>query len=147
MGYYIVSIDKTTSMKNLTLISSMKFLSLEVVFDLSKSTIQCCIEYCFHIWVEAPSSYLDMLYKLQKTGTWDYWSPTCHLKKWNVASSSLSYKYHFGRYSSEMAELAPISYSCWSSTRYSSSCMFFCHNSESYKDIYVNSFFPLAGRL
>ena len=44
----------------------MKFLSPEVALYLCKSTIQPCMEYCFHVWAGAPSFYLDMLDKLQK---------------------------------------------------------------------------------
>ena len=46
----------------------MKFFSPEVALYLYKSTIQPCMElnYSCHIWAGAPSSYLELLDKLQK---------------------------------------------------------------------------------
>ena len=44
----------------------MKVLSSENVLYLYKSTIRLRIEYCCHIWADAPSCYLDMLDELQK---------------------------------------------------------------------------------
>ena len=38
----------------------------EVALYLYKSTIQSCMQYCCHIWVGAPSCYLELLDKLQK---------------------------------------------------------------------------------
>ena len=63
---YIISIAETASKKIGALISSMKFLSPEVVLYLYKSTIHPCMEYCCHIWVGSHSSYLELLDKLQK---------------------------------------------------------------------------------
>ena len=48
------------------LIRSMKFLAPEVALHLYKSTTHPCMEYCCHIWVGAPSCYLELLDKLQK---------------------------------------------------------------------------------
>ena len=48
------------------LICSVKFLSPEVALYLYKSTICPCMEYCCHVWVGAPSCYLELLDKLQK---------------------------------------------------------------------------------
>ena len=42
------------------------FLSPEVALYLHKSTICPCVEYYCHIWVGAPSCYLELLDKLQK---------------------------------------------------------------------------------
>ena len=44
----------------------MKFLFPEVALYLYKSTIQPCVEYCCHIFADAPSCYLELLNKLQK---------------------------------------------------------------------------------
>ena len=44
----------------------MKFLSPEIALYLYKSTKMLCMEYCCHVWVGAPSCYLEMLDKLQK---------------------------------------------------------------------------------
>ena len=63
-GYYIISIATTASKKIRALISSMKFLSLEVALYLCKSTICPCMEYCCHVWAGAPSSYLELLDEL-----------------------------------------------------------------------------------
>ena len=65
-GSYIISVAKTTSKKIGTLIRSMKFLSSEVALYLYKFTIQPCNEYCYHVWVGAPSCFLELLDKLQK---------------------------------------------------------------------------------
>ena len=65
-GSYIISIAKTASKKIGALIRSMKFNSPEVALYLYKSTIHPCMEYCCHVWVGAPSCYLELLDKLQK---------------------------------------------------------------------------------
>ena len=65
-GSYIISIAKTASKKIEALIRSMKFLSPEVALYLYKFTIRPCVEYCCHVWVGAPSCYLEFLDKLQK---------------------------------------------------------------------------------
>ena len=61
---------------------------------------------------------------------------------------SLFYRYYFGRYSSELAQLVPLPYSRQRSTHYSDRL----HNFSviiptCYKDIYVNSFFSRTARL
>ena len=63
---YIASIAKTASKKIGALIRSMKFLSPVVALYFYKSTIRPCMEYCCHVWAGAPSSYLELLDKLQK---------------------------------------------------------------------------------
>ena len=101
-GSYIVPVAKTASKKIGALIRSMKFLPPEVVLYLYKSTIQPCMEYCCHVWTDAPSFYLKLLDKLQK------WicrtvgpslaaslEPLAHRR--NAASLSLCYRYYFGR--------------------------------------------------
>ena len=52
---------KTTFKKIGVLIRSMRFLSLEVVLYLYNSTIRPCMEYCFHVWIGAPTCYLELL--------------------------------------------------------------------------------------
>ena len=115
-GSYIVSIAKTASKKIGALICSMKFLSPEVALYLCKSTIQPCMEYCCHVWVGAPSCYLELLDKLQKwicrtvgPSLASSLEPLAHHR--NVASLSLFYRYYFGRCSSELAQLVPLPYS------------------------------------
>ena len=44
----------------------MKFLSSEVALCLYKSTMLPITKYCRHVWVGAPSCFLEMLDKLQK---------------------------------------------------------------------------------
>ena len=73
-GSYIISTVKTVSKKIRDLIRSMKFLSPEVALYLYKSTIRPHIEYCCHVWVGAPSCYLELLDKLQKADMQDCWS-------------------------------------------------------------------------
>ena len=65
-GSYINSTAKTTSEKIGALVCSMKFLSPEVALYLYTSTIPPYMEYCCHVWVGAPSCYLELLDKLQK---------------------------------------------------------------------------------
>ena len=101
----------------------------------------------------SPSCYLELLDKLQKqicrsVGPFLATSlePLAHSR--NVANLSLFYRYYFGRCSSELAELVPLSYSRGSSTRYSDRLHdFFVTIPRCYKDVYVNSFFPCTARL
>ena len=72
---YITSIAKTASKKIGALIWSMKFLSPEVALSLFKSIICPCMEQCCHVWVGAPSCYLELLDKL--TNMHDCWFFTC----------------------------------------------------------------------
>ena len=65
-GSYIISTAKTASKKTGALVHSMKFLSPEVALYLYKSAIHPCMEYCCLVWAGAPSSYLELLDKLQK---------------------------------------------------------------------------------
>ena len=147
-GSYIISIAKTASKKIGALIRSMKFLSPEVALYLYKFTIRPCMEYCCHVWTGAPSCYLDLLGKLQKQtcrtvvpSLASSLEPLAHCQ--NVASVSLFYRYYFGRYSSELAQLVPPPYSpgrctCYSDRlHYSSVTIPRC-----YKYVYINSFFP-----
>ena len=64
-GSYIISIAKTASKKIGALICSVKYLSPAVALYLYKSTIWPCMEYCGHVWVGAPSGYLELLDKLK----------------------------------------------------------------------------------
>ena len=152
-GSYIVSIAKTASKKIGDLICSMKFLAPEVALYLYKSTIRPCMEYCCHVWAGAPSCYLELLDKLQKRicrtagpSLAVSLEPLVHRR--NVASLSLFYRYYFGRCSSELAQLVPLSYSRGRSTRYSDRLHDFSVTiPRCYKGVYVNSFFPRTARL
>ena len=105
------------------------------------------MEYCCHFCASAASYYLELLNKLQKQicRTFDpslatSLEPLAHCR--NVASLSLFYGYYFGRCSSELAQLVPLSYSqerltCYSDRLHDSVTIPRC-----YKDVYVNSFFP-----
>ena len=151
-GSYIISIAKTASKKIGALIRSM-FLSPEVALYLYKSTIWPCIEYCCHVWAGAPSCYLELLDKLQKQicrtvspSLVASLEPSAHCQ--NVASLSLFYRYYFGRCSSELAQIVPLPYSRGTSTHYSDRLHDFSVTiPRCYKDVYVNSFFPLTARL
>ena len=123
-GSYSSSIAKTTSKKVGALISSMRFLSPEVVLYLYKSTIGPCMECCCHVWAGAPSCYFELLDKLQKRisriiapSLATSLEPLGHRR--NVASLSLCYRYYFGRCSSELAQLVALPFSRGRSTRYS----------------------------
>ena len=94
----------------------MKFFSPEVALYLYKSRIEPCMEYCSHVWAGAPSCYLELLDKLQKqvcravgpslTASFE---PLAHHQ--NAASLTLLCKYYFGRSSSELTQLVPLSHS------------------------------------
>ena len=140
-GSYIMFIAKTAFKKIGTLIHSMKFLFPEVALYLYKSTIWSCMEYCCHVWEGAPRRFLELLDKLEKQicrivglSLAAYLEPLAHHQ--NVASLSLFYTYYFSRYSSELAQLVPLSYSQGRSTRYSD----ILHNSMS-----TVSFLPQLG--
>ena len=100
-GSYIVSIAKIASNKIGALIRSMKFLSPEVALYLYKSTIRPCMEYCCHVWADAPSCYLELLDKLQKricrtVGPSLAASLEPLADRRNVASLARLYRYYFG---------------------------------------------------
>ena len=123
-GSYNISITKTASKKIGALIRSVKFRSPEVALYLYKSTICPCMDYSCHVWVGAPSCYLELLDKLQKRicrtvgpSLATFLEPLAHRR--NVASLSLLYRYYFGRCSSELAQLVPLPYSRGRSTLYS----------------------------
>ena len=148
-GSYIILIVKTASKKIGALIRSMKFLSL----CLYKFTLCACIEYCCHVWAGAPSCYLKLLDKLQKricrtVGPSLAVSLEPLAQRRNVASLSLFYRYYFGRYFSELAQVVPLRFSWCRSTRYSDRLHDFSVTiPRCYKDVYVNSFFPPTARL
>ena len=152
-GPYIISIAKTASKKIGALISSMKFLSPEVALYLYKSTICPCMECCCHVWTGALSCYLELLEKLQKRicsivgpSLATSLEPLAHRR--NKASLSLFYRYYFGRYSSELAQLVPLPFSRGKSTRYSDRLHDFSVTiPKCYKDVYVNSFFHRTAKL
>ena len=120
---------------------------------LFKSTIRPCMEYCCHVWAGDPSCYLELLEELQKricrtSGPSLAASLEFLAHRRNVASLSLFYRYYFSRCSSELAQLAPLSFSRGRSTRYFDrlhGCSVTI--SRCYKDVYVNSFFPRTDRL
>ena len=128
----------------------MKFLSPEVALCLYKSTIRRCMESCCHVWAGTPSCYLELLDKLQKRtagpSVTASLEPLAHRR--NVASLSLSYRYYFGRCSSELAQLVPLPYSRGRSTRCSDRLHAFSVTiPRCYQDVYVKSFFPRTARL
>ena len=117
-GSYIISFAKTASKKIGALICSMKFRSTEVFLYLYKFTIRSCIK-------------LELWDKLQNRicGTVGpslaaFHELLAHYR--NVGSLRLFYRYYFGRFFSELAQLASLPYSWGRSTRYSD--WFFCHH-------------------
>ena len=148
----MISIAKTASEKIRALICSMKFLSPEDALYLYKSTLQPCMEYCCHVWAGAPSCCLELLDKIQKVicrivgpSLAAFLEQLAH--HWNVASLSHFYRYFFGRCSSELAQLVSLPYSWGRCTRYSDRLHDFSVTiPRSYKDVYVNSFFPCTAR-
>ena len=128
----------------------MKFSSPEVALYLYESTIGPSMEYCCHVWAGAPSCYLEMLDKLQKRifravalSSIASLEPLGHRRK--VATLSLSYRYYFGRCSSELAQLFPLPYSGGRSTRFSERLHDFSVTIPRFcQDLYFNGFFSLA---
>ena len=122
----------------------MKILSLGVGLYLYKSTICPCMEYCRHIWASDPNCYLELLDKLQKQiyrtvgpSLAASLEPLAHCR--NVASLSLFYRYYFGRFSSELAQLVPLPFSRGRCTLYSDRLHdFLVTIPRCYKDVYVN---------
>ena len=120
---------------------------------LYKSTLQPCMEYCCHVWVVATSGYLKLLDKLQKSicrtvgpSLAASLEPLAHFR--NVASLSLFYRYYFGRCSSELAHLVPLTYFRGRFTHYSDGLHDFSVTiPRCYKDVHVNSFFSCTARL
>ena len=111
------------------------------------------MEYCSHVWAGAPSCSWELLEKLQKRicrtvspSLAASLEPLAHHR--NVASLSLFYRYCFGRFSSELAQLVPLPFSRVRSTRYSNKLHDFSVTiPRCYKDVYRNSFFPRTARL
>ena len=147
-GSYIISTSKLPP----------KLESYKVPFSwgcyyLYKSTIRPCMGYCCHVWAGAPSCYLELLDKLQKwicrtVGPSLAASFKALAHRRNIASLILFYRYYFGRCSSELAQLVPLPFSRGRSTRYSDRLHDFSVTiPRCYKDVYVNSFFPLTARL
>ena len=130
----------------------MKFLSPEVALYLYKSTICPCMEYCRHILAGAPSCYLELLDKLVKwicrtVGPSLVASLEPLVHRWNVASLILFYRYYFGRCSSEVAQLVPLSFSWERSTHYCDRLHDFSVTiPRCYKNVYINSFFLQTAR-
>ena len=94
----------------------MKFLVPEVALYLYKSIIQPCMEYCCHGWAGAPSCYLELLDKLQKQicrtvgpSLAVSLEPLAHHR--NLVNLILFYRYYFGRFSLELAQLVPLHFS------------------------------------
>ena len=120
---------------------------------LYKSTVCSCMEYCCRIWAGAPICYLGLLDKLQKwicrTVCPSLASSLEHLTHHqNVASLTVFYRYYFGKYSSELAQLIPLRYSQGRFTHYSDRFYDFSVTTpRCYKDFYVNSFFLCTTRL
>ena len=152
-GTYSTSVAKTASKTIGTLICSMKFLSPEVALYLYKSTIRACMECCCHVWAGTHRCYLELSGKLQK---WIFraagpsrassFEPLGHRR--NVASLSLSYRYYFGRCSSELPQLVPLLFSRERPTGYSERLHDFSVTiPRCYKNVYVNSFFPRTAKL
>ena len=102
----------------------MKFLSPGAALYLYKSTIQSCIKYCCHVWAGALSCYLELLDKLQKqtcmtAGPSAAASLEPYAHRLNVTNLSLFHRYYFGKCSSELAQLVPLSFSRGRSSCYS----------------------------
>ena len=113
MNFHTYSIAKTASKKIRALFNSTKFLSPKVALYLYKFTLPTCMEYCYHVWDGASSSYLNLVDKLLKrecravcSALTTSLEPLDHRR--NMVSLCLFYSYFFGRCSSELDELFPF---------------------------------------
>ena len=100
-----------------------------------------------HVWNTVVMCGLVLL-----VSTWNCWisykNGYAGLLVQNVTSLSLFYTYYFGRFSSELAELVPLSYTRGRSTHYSDRLHdFSVIIPRCYKDVNVNSFFLRTARL
>ena len=148
---YTAAIAKTASKKIGTLIGTIRFFLLRLLFICKKNTIRPYIKYCCHVLACASSYYLDMLGKLQKricrtvgplhAASHHRSSSTCsHIKYflqvllwlmfiwtgWTDSASLFSWKVHL---------------LCWRFLDFSATL------SRRYKDVYAKRFFPRAVRL
>ena len=117
---FFVSITVTFSKETGALCHSMKFFSHDVALYFYKYVKQLY----FVCYCGAPFCYLNMLDKLRKHvyRTVDpllaaSLEPLAHCR--SEATISLFCRYYYVRYSSELAELVPLPYSCGRSIRYS----------------------------
>ena len=100
-----------------------------------------------HVWNTVVMCGLVLL-----VSTWNCWisykNGYAGLLVQNVTSLNLFYIYYFGRFSSELAELVPLSYTRGRSTHYSDRLHdFSVIIPRCYKDVNVNSFFLRTARL
>ena len=123
---------------------SNKFLSPEVALYLYKSTIRPYMECCCHVWTGAPGCYLEFrICRAVGPSLAASLEPLAHRR--NVVNLSLFYRYYFGRYSSELAQLILRPFSRGS--RYSDRLHDFPVTiPRCYTDFYVNSFSPHTAR-
>ena len=111
------------------------------------------MEYCCHIWADAPSSFLELLDKLQKSrcrtvspSLSTSLEPLAHCRR--VASLGYFYRYYFGRCSSEQAQLVLLPFSWGRSTSYSDRSHDFSVTIPRCWDyVYINSFFSCTIRI
>ena len=105
------------------------------------------MKYCCHVWAGAPNCYMELLDKLQKQicrtvgpSLAASLEPLVHHQ--NVTCLSFFYRYCFGGYSSELAQLVPLPFSQVRSTHYSDRLHNFSVTiPRCYKNVYLNSKF------
>ena len=137
LGSHIISIAKTASKKIRALICSMKFLFPYVSMYLFKSTY----DLAWSIFVIS-----ELVHRTVGPSLVASLEPLVH--HLNAASLSLFCRYYFGRYSSELAELVPLTYSHGRSTFYSDRLHISVVIPWCYKNsMILESFFPHTARL
>ena len=137
LGSHIISIAKTASKKIRALICSMKFLFPYVYMYLFKSTY----DLAWSIFVIS-----ELVHRTVGPSLVASLEPLVH--HLNAASLSLFCRYYFGRYSSELAELVPLTYSHGRSTFYSDRLHISVVIPWCYKNsMILESFFPHTARL
>ena len=94
-----------------SLYRAQRFLTPESILYLYKSTIRPCMEYCSHIWGDAPRSHgIDLLDRVQKlvislAGSELSSDLQVLSHRRDVASLILFYKYYYGECSFELVDL------------------------------------------
>ena len=97
----------------------------------------------WNCYINCKSAYVGLLflYFLSLLNPW-----LAHRR--NVASLTVSYRYYFGRCSSEVVQLVPLRYCRGRSSRYFDKLHYFSVIiPRCYKEVYVNSFFSRTARL
>ena len=157
-GSCIVSVANASAKKIGALIFSVNFLHPEVALYLYKSSthslvwntvVMSWLVLLAGIWI-CQISYRNMYLGLMVRNLLPFLIPWLIVEMCNqlIVEMCKSFRYFFGRCSSELVELVPLAYFRWRSTYYSNRLHNFSVTiPRCFKDVYVNNFFPRTFRL